>query len=82
MAIPLDVLHEMNLLAHFDLHSMQKGIKVHSDAAPELIEAAQRLFAKELIDQPDGGYLTSLGHEAAEHVQHVLQILRPAVTTD
>lgn len=82
MAIPLDLLHEMNVLAHFDLHSMQKGIKVHSDAAPELIAAAQRLFDKELIDQPDGGYLTSLGHEAAEHVQHVLQILRPAVMSN
>lgn len=76
MTIPLDLLHEMNVLAHFDLHSLQKGIKVHSDAAPELIAAAQRLFDKELIDQPDGGYLTSLGHDAAERVQQVLQILR------
>ncbi len=76
MAIPQELLHEMNLLAHFDLHSMQQGIKVHSDAAPELVAAAQRLHQKGLIDQPDGGYLTALGHEAAEHVQNLLQILR------
>lgn len=76
MAIPVDLLHEMNLLAHYDLHSMQKGIKVHSDAAPELVDAAQRLHQKGLIDQPDGGYLTALGLDAAEHVQNLLQILR------
>ncbi|QQD20493.1 TIGR02647 family protein [Venatoribacter cucullus] len=76
MAIPVDLLHEMNLLAHYDLHSMQKGIKVHSDAGPEMIAAAQRLHQKGLIDQPDGGYLTTLGHDAAEHVQNLLQILR------
>lgn len=76
MAIPNELLHEMNLLAHYDLHSMQKGIKVHSDAAPELVAAAQRLHQKGLIDQPDGGYLTGLGLDAAEHVQNLLQILR------
>ena len=46
------------------------------DAAPEIVAAAQRLFDKGLIDQADGGYLTSLGLDAAEHVQNVLQILR------
>ncbi|MEO6680944.1 MAG: TIGR02647 family protein, partial [Pseudomonas sp.] len=37
--------------------------------------AAQRLFDKELITQPDGGYLTSLGRDAAQNVQTVLTIL-------
>ncbi|MCD8522647.1 MAG: TIGR02647 family protein [Saccharospirillaceae bacterium] len=76
MPISQDLLHEMNLLAQFDLHSMQQGIKVHSDAAPETVAAAQRLFDKGLIDQADGGYLTSLGLDAAEHVQNLLQILK------
>jgi len=35
------------------------------------------LHAKGLIDQPDGGYLTSLGLDAAEHAQVLLNILKP-----
>ena len=76
MPISQDLLQEMNLLAQFDLRSMQQGIKVHSDAAADVVAAAQRLFDKGLIDQPDGGYLTSLGLDAAEHVQNLLQILK------
>ncbi|RKZ97089.1 MAG: TIGR02647 family protein, partial [Gammaproteobacteria bacterium] len=30
---------------------------------------------KGLTDQDDGGYLTDLGHEAAEHTQAALRIL-------
>lgn len=30
---------------------------------------------KDLITQPDGGYLTSLGRDAVEHVQTILSIL-------
>jgi len=37
--------------------------------------AARRLYEKDLIDQPDGGYLTSLGRDAAEHAQSLLTIL-------
>jgi hypothetical protein len=37
-----------------------------SDRCPAIIAAAKRLFEKELTDQPDGGYLTSLGRDAAE----------------
>ena len=38
--------------------------------------AAERLHAKGLLTQPDGGYLTSLGLDAAEHSQTLLTILR------
>ncbi|MEO1878769.1 MAG: TIGR02647 family protein [Methylococcales bacterium] len=48
---------------------------MHGSAKPELINAAARLFEKGLISQPDGGYLTDLGIEVAEHAQAVLQIL-------
>jgi uncharacterized protein (TIGR02647 family) len=40
-----------------------------------LIEAAKRLCAKGLTTQNDGGYLTDLGIEAAEHAQRMLTIL-------
>ncbi|MCR8922358.1 TIGR02647 family protein [Dasania sp. GY-MA-18] len=72
-----DIIAELNILAQFNLHSNQEGIKVHSSAGPEAIAATQRLYAKGLISQADGGYLTSLGLTASEHTQNLLQILKP-----
>ena len=69
-----DQLNEVNVLLQFDLSSDQSGIKVHSSADDELIAAAQRLFEKGFIDHSDGGYLTSLGREAAEHAQALFQV--------
>lgn len=70
-----ELLEELNVLARYNLESTQGGIKIHKDAMPEVIAAAQRLFDKGLIDHKDGGYLTSLGLEVAEKVQSVLIIL-------
>ncbi|MAY42111.1 MULTISPECIES: TIGR02647 family protein [unclassified Neptuniibacter] len=70
-----DIMQELNVLNLFNLNTTQEGIKVHSSAKPELIEATQRLFNKGLISQNDGGYLTPLGHEAAESTQTLLTIL-------
>ena len=75
MRISHEHYQEINLLIQFNLSSMQEGIKVHSDADPELIAAARRLFEKGLTTQEDGGYLTSLGHTAAEHAQALKTIL-------
>lgn len=72
-----DLLDELNVLARYNLASAQEGIKIHKDAAPEVIAAAKRLFDKGLIDHQDGGYLTHLGLEVAEKVQSVLTILCP-----
>jgi len=82
MPISKELMSEMTLLAQFDLHSIQKGIKVHADADPELLAAVKRLNDKGLIDEPDGGYLTSLGLTAAEHLQHLLQILKQPAETE
>lgn len=71
-----DLVDELNVLARYDLTTLA-GIKVHHDAAPEVITATERLFAKGLVDHKDGGYLTHLGIEAAEKVQAVLMILCP-----
>jgi uncharacterized protein (TIGR02647 family) len=70
-----NLLDELNILARYNLESTQEGIKIHKDAAPEVIAAGQRLFDKGLIDHQDGGYLTHLGLEVAEKVQSVLMIL-------
>lgn len=66
---------ELEFLARFDLGSLQSGIKVHHEAPTEVIAAAERLFAKGMITQTDGGYLTDRGVEAAEAVDRALRLL-------
>ncbi|WIO73706.1 TIGR02647 family protein [Porticoccaceae bacterium LTM1] len=78
MAFTPELKEELEILAMFNLETTQEGIKVHSDARPELVAATQRLHQKGLISQEDGGYLTGLGHDAAEHVQNLLTILKTA----
>jgi uncharacterized protein (TIGR02647 family) len=67
---------EFELLCRFNLDTRQVGLKIHGDAAASVIEAAKQLFRKKLITQPDGGYLTDAGIEAAEHLQKVLALLQ------
>ena len=74
-----DLVHELNTLIRFDLDTGQLGIKVHKTADPEVIAAVHRLHAKGLVTQDDGGYLTSLGREAAEYAQGMLGILTAGV---
>jgi uncharacterized protein (TIGR02647 family) len=70
-----ELLEELNVLLRFDLATNQQGIKIHKDASTTVIEAASRLHAKGLLSQIDGGYLTPLGRDAAEHAQTLLSIL-------
>ena len=71
-----DITAELNILARFNLSTTQEGIKIHSSAAPDVIAATERLFNKGLISQADGGYLTELGRNAAEHAQSLLLIIK------
>ncbi|MDD0976675.1 TIGR02647 family protein [Pseudomonas fontis] len=75
MSFTPELIAELEVLALFNLDSSQEGIKVHNTASPAIIAAATRLHEKKLTDQPDGGYLTSLGHDAAQNVQILLNIL-------
>ncbi len=75
MAFNQELTAELNLLTRFNLKNEQDGIKIHHDAASELIAAAERLHNKGLITQVDGGYLTVLGRKAAEHSQALTTIL-------
>ncbi|SKC32996.1 Phosphate-starvation-inducible E [Photobacterium piscicola] len=70
-----DIVDEMNLLVKFPMHSNMEGIKVHSDASPTVISAAQRLYAKGLVTEEDGGYLTYSGHQVVENAKNALRIL-------
>ena len=73
-----DIVDEINILVRYNLNTTQEGIKVHKTAAPETIAATKRLYDKGLVTQEDGGYLTNLGHEAAEQAQTVLNLLNPS----
>ncbi|KJH76678.1 MULTISPECIES: TIGR02647 family protein [Pseudomonas] len=75
MSLTPELVAELEILALFNLDSSQEGLKIHQTAAPKAIAAAKRLYDKELIDQPDGGYLTSLGRDAAQNIQTLLTIL-------
>ncbi|BFM12820.1 TIGR02647 family protein [Simiduia litorea] len=68
MILTNELRDEISLLLQFDMSSAQAGLKVHSKASPESVAAAKRLFDKGLVDHVDGGYLTALGREAAEHL--------------
>ncbi|NLD13819.1 MAG: TIGR02647 family protein [Gammaproteobacteria bacterium] len=75
MALTQEQLEELQLLSLFPVNTLQAGLKIHSDAAPVRIEAAQRLFVKGLITQHDGGYLTNLGLEAAQQLESLKTML-------
>ena len=75
-----ELIEELNTLMRFDLATSQQGIKVHKTADASVIAAALRLHAKGLLTQADGGYLTGLGRDAAEHAQGLLTILTSAQT--
>ena len=75
MPISPDLAEEMNILARYKLTSTQEGIKVHHTASKATISAIKRLYNKSLVTRDDGGYLTDLGIETAEHVQKALNIL-------
>ena len=75
MSYSAELIAEMEVLMHFDLATTQEGIKIHKTAEPEIIAAAKRLHEKGFLTQVDGGYLTSLGTEAAEHTQNLFTLL-------
>jgi uncharacterized protein (TIGR02647 family) len=75
MSFSLENLVELDVLMLFDLSTSQEGIKIHKRAEPAVIAAAQRLFDGGFITQVDGGYLTPLGREAAEHAQALFTML-------
>ena len=76
MHLSTDFLEEMELLNLFDLDSSLGGLKIHHQADPARIASARRLFDKQLITLADGGYLTALGIEAAEHAQALVTLLQ------
>ncbi|MBV1931149.1 MAG: TIGR02647 family protein [Porticoccaceae bacterium] len=71
------ITEELNILVRYNLTTTQEGLKIHTSTAEAgVIEAAQRLFDKGLTSQMDGGYLTELGRQAAQHAQDLFLIMK------
>jgi uncharacterized protein (TIGR02647 family) len=75
MELNEDFIADVELLNLFELDSSQAGLKIHHEAAPERIASAKRLFDSKLTTNVDGGYLTPLGVQTAEHAQALVRIL-------
>jgi len=71
-------LAELKVLMLFNSPTGLEGIKIHKTAAPDLIAAAQQLYTDGFITQVDGGYLTQLGIETAEHAHSLFYLLNSA----
>lgn len=78
MKLTPELIAELELLTLFNPDNTQEGLRIHHDAAPQKIAAGERLHAKGLTSEADGGYLTSLGLDAVEQLRTVLTILQPA----
>lgn len=76
MHLPKEFVDDLELLNLFNLDSHQGGLKIHHDADPARIASAKRLFTKQLITLEDGGYLTPLGIQAADHTQALVTLLQ------
>lgn len=75
MSFTPELIAELEILALYNLSNTKEDLKVHHIASPAAIAATQRLHEKGLVTLPDGGYLTSLGLDAAQHAQDLLTIL-------
>lgn len=78
MPFTKELTEELNLILKFPHKSQLQGLKIHHDADPSTVAAAQRLFDKGIVSQPDGGYLTNLGHDLAEHATVIQSALNHA----
>ena len=82
MKLTVEIVDELTMLSQFKLDSSLEGIKVHASASEDLVNATARLHDKGLISRSDGGYLTDLGRDAAEHLEVLHNILTTPVTVD
>jgi uncharacterized protein (TIGR02647 family) len=68
-------LAELDVLMLFESPSGLEGIKIHKNADAAVIAAAKQLYEGGFITQVDGGYLTPLGAQAAEHAHSLYLML-------
>ena len=68
-------LAELKVLMLFKSPTGLEGIKIHKSAAADVIAAAEHLHSGGFITQVDGGYLTDLGIETADHAHSLFYLL-------
>jgi uncharacterized protein (TIGR02647 family) len=68
-------LAELKVLMLFNSPTGLEGIKIHKSAAADVIAAAEHLHSEGFITQIDGGYLTDLGIETADHAHSLFYLL-------
>ena len=68
-------LAELDVLMLFNSPSGLEGVKIHKTADAAVISAARHLHQNGFITQVDGGYLTPLGIQAAEHAHSLFAML-------
>jgi uncharacterized protein (TIGR02647 family) len=71
---------ELDVLMLFSSLSGLEGVKIHKTAEASMIVAAQHLYQGGFITQVDGGYLTPLGVQAAEHAHSLFTMLTAGVS--
>ena len=77
MQLNKDLLEELTILALFNEHTFQEGIKVHGHKASEQdVSATKRLYEKGLVTKVDGGYPTSLGKDAVDHLYDLVKMIK------
>ena len=79
MSFTQDDKDEIEVLLLYKSATSLDGIKIHKEADPSIVAAAQRLFDGGFITQVDGGYLTPLGSKAVEHAQLLLDMLHARI---
>jgi uncharacterized protein (TIGR02647 family) len=72
-----ELLEEFKILRQYSIETLHEGIKIHSSAGETCQLSAERLFKKGIISQVDGGYLTQRGQEVVEHLDALINLLRP-----
>jgi uncharacterized protein (TIGR02647 family) len=82
MTLDPQLIQQIELLLLFDLRNTQEGLKVHHNANPGMVEAAERLYELGIITLKDGGYLTPRGQEAAELAVALVGILQSRAEED
>lgn len=79
MGLDPQLLQEIEFLLMYDVRNPMEGLKVHHEADPGKIAAAQRLHELGITTLSDGGYLTERGQEAAELAEALISILRARI---
>ena len=71
-----ELIEELTLLKRFSMGG-RTAMDLQENPDPAIIAAAQRMFAKGLITEADGGNLTDSGRQAVDHMNALLNLLSP-----